>query len=153
MPSADKKKGAVVKTSKERPVTGLPASAMGHGGENSARVAGNVTPKSVGQKVRGSHTGRPIMVLLDVLGQRWTLRVLWELGQTRASFRTLRLKCDDVSPTLLNKRLKQLRELGLLDLDEQGYGLTTLGKELTAQLIGLDGWANKWANNEYGDMM
>ena len=28
--------------------------------------------------VRGSRTGRPIMVVLDVLGRRWALRVLWE---------------------------------------------------------------------------
>ena len=29
--------------------------------------------------VRGSRTGRPIMALLDLLGRRWTLRILWEL--------------------------------------------------------------------------
>jgi DNA-binding HxlR family transcriptional regulator len=102
-------------------------------------------PKTPGTKVRGSQTGRPIMVLLDVLGQRWTLRVLWELGDTRATFRALRLKCDDVSPTLLNKRLKQLRELGLVDLDDAGYGLTGQGRELASQLVGLDVWATSWA--------
>ncbi|HEV7693887.1 MAG TPA: hypothetical protein VGO52_23840 [Hyphomonadaceae bacterium] len=31
------------------------------------------------RKVRGSRTGRPIMALLDLLGRRWTLRVIWEL--------------------------------------------------------------------------
>jgi DNA-binding HxlR family transcriptional regulator len=101
--------------------------------------------KAPGKSVRGSQTGRPIMVLLDVLGQRWTLRVLWELGATRANFRALRLKCDDVSPTLLNKRLKQLRELGLIDLDAAGFGLTEQGEELTTQLVGLGAWATKWA--------
>ena len=29
--------------------------------------------------VRGSRTGRPIMALLDLLGRRWTLRIIWEL--------------------------------------------------------------------------
>jgi DNA-binding HxlR family transcriptional regulator len=101
--------------------------------------------KAIGGKVRGSTTGRPIMVLLDVLGQRWTLRVLWELGETRLNFRVLRLKCDDVSPTVLNKRLKQLRELGLIDLNTSGYGLTAQGIDLTKQLVGLDQWANEWA--------
>jgi DNA-binding HxlR family transcriptional regulator len=110
----------------------------------SGKVKTRVT-KALGQKVRGSQTGRPIMVLLDVLGQRWTLRVLWELGDTRATFRMLRLKCDDVSPTLLNKRLKQLRELGLVDLDDAGYGLTGQGRELAGQLVGLDVWAMGWA--------
>jgi DNA-binding HxlR family transcriptional regulator len=51
-----------------------------------------------------------------------------------------------VSPTLLNKRLKQLRDLGLVDLDEWGFGLTADGKALTQQLVGLDVWANGWAN-------
>jgi DNA-binding HxlR family transcriptional regulator len=110
-----------------------------------ALAMANSTVKSPGQKVRGSQTGRPIMVLLDVLGQRWTLRVLWELGGTRATFRMLRIKCDDVSPTLLNKRLKHLRELGLVDLNEAGFGLTPTGKALTKKLVGLDAWANSWA--------
>ena len=92
--------------------------------KNVAITASKLPTKSPGQKVRGSQSGRPIMVLLDVLGQRWTLRVLWELGDTRANFRVLRLKCDDVSPTVLNKRLKQLRELNLVNLDKWGYGLT-----------------------------
>jgi DNA-binding HxlR family transcriptional regulator len=101
--------------------------------------------KSPGDKVRGSTTGRPIMVLLDILGQRWTLRILWELGEARVNFRVLRLKCDDVSPTILNKRLKQLRALDLVDLDAGGYGLTAHGKALAGQLVGLDVWASEWA--------
>jgi DNA-binding HxlR family transcriptional regulator len=101
--------------------------------------------KSPGDKVRGSTTGRPIMVLLDILGQRWTLRILWELGEARVNFRVLRLKCDDVSPTLLNKRLKDLRAMGLVDLDEWGFGLTDQGKALAKHLVGLDVWASEWA--------
>ena len=31
--------------------------------------------------VRGSRSGRPIMALLDLLGRRWTLRILWELRE------------------------------------------------------------------------
>ena len=45
--------------------------------KNVAITASKLPTKSPGQKVRGSQSGRPIMVLLDVLGQRWTLRVLW----------------------------------------------------------------------------
>jgi len=36
------------------------------------------TPKP-GTRVRGSRTGRPIMALIDLLGRRWALRVVWEL--------------------------------------------------------------------------
>src|SRR5512139_3142830 len=97
--------------------------------------------KLPGTTVRGSRTGRPIMVLLDLLGQRWTLRLLWELGQGGSTFRALRSRCDDVSPTLLNRRLKDLRELGLVDLGEHGYALTSLGLSLTKRLSSLDNWA------------
>lgn len=98
-----------------------------------------------GEAVRGSTTGRPIMVLLDALGRRWALRILWELAGAPASFRDLQLRCDDVSPTVLNARLKDLRDLGLVVLTGEGYMLTGHGKELVARFRPLDEWANKWA--------
>jgi DNA-binding HxlR family transcriptional regulator len=36
------------------------------------------------RRVRGSRTGRPVMALLDLLGRRWTLRIVWELREDRA---------------------------------------------------------------------
>lgn len=95
--------------------------------------------------VRGSTTGRPIMVLLDLLGQRWTLRVLWELRHGRCTFRDLRSRCGEVSPTVLNQRLKALRRCQVVDHDGAGYGLTASGEELGAQLLELNAWAEKWA--------
>ena len=103
--------------------------------------------KRPGSPVRGSTTGRPIMVLLDVLGQRWSLRILWELNFGRMTFRDLRSRCDDLSPTILNKRLGEFRTLSLVDLDKSGYGLTKSGVSLIAHLAPLDSWANEWAEN------
>ena len=77
---------------------------------------------------------RPIMVLLGLLEKRWALRVLWELRDERLSFRQLRERCDDVSPTSLNQRLKELRSFGLVDLTDAGFGYTDLGKELGVQI-------------------
>ena len=102
-------------------------------------------PKRPGSPARGTTSGRPIMVLLDVLGQRWTLRILWELRDGRVSFRELRERCEQVSPSLLNQRLKTLRELGLVDHDGSGYGLTRRGVELGGQLNALDRWSRGWA--------
>ena len=96
------------------------------------------------QSVRGSRPGRPVMALLDLLGQRWTLRIIWELRTERLSFRGLRERCDDVSPTVLNTRLKALRDYGIVDLDDTGYGLTRPGRELGTQLGSLDAWARRW---------
>lgn len=101
--------------------------------------------KTQGKPARGTSTGRPIMVLLDILGQRWTLRILWELREDRLTFRQLRENCDEVSPTLLNQRLRSLREHGFIDHDDDGFGLTTLGQELGGHLNALDHLAKRWA--------
>lgn len=98
-----------------------------------------------GTPVRGSTSGRPIMVLLDVLGQRWTLRLLWELREGPLPFRELQRRCEGVSPTLLSRRLKDLLGLQILERQEAGYGLSRAGQELGEQLVGLDQWAKKWA--------
>src|SRR3974390_3324553 len=87
------------------------------------------TPKSVTKRrVRGSRSGRPIMVLLDLLGRRWTLRILWELREGALTSRALRTACDEASPTVLNERLKDLREAGFVELGDGGYGLPPLAR-------------------------
>lgn len=85
------------------------------------------------------------MVLLDVLGQRWTLRVLWELRAGRCTFRELQSRCGNPSPTILNRRIRELRELGILDHDTDGYGLSEAGRELGEHLLALSAWSKRWA--------
>jgi DNA-binding HxlR family transcriptional regulator len=84
------------------------------------------------------------MRLLDVLGRRWALRVLWELREEPATFRVLRERCEDLSPSVLNTRLAELREIGVLGVAEDGgYSLTGEGRALLPALVALDGWARK----------
>ena len=85
------------------------------------------------------------MVLLDVLGQRWTMRILWELRDGACTFRELQARCGGVSPTLLNTRLKELRALDLITHGEGGYDYTQSGRELAGKLAELSGWAEIWA--------
>ena len=67
--------------------------------------------------VRGSKTGRPVMALLDLLGRRWTLRIVWEL-----------------------------REAGLVELlAGDGYRLTPLGRELMESFLPLHHFAERWS--------
>ena len=96
------------------------------------------------KRVRGSRTGRPIMVLLDLLGRRWTLRIVWELREEPRRFRELQ---DSIgaSPTIINTRLSELREAKLVDLDpDSGYRLTALGEELLRLMLPLHVWSEKW---------
>ncbi|MDM4764754.1 helix-turn-helix domain-containing protein [Pelomonas sp. SE-A7] len=98
-----------------------------------------------GTSARGSTTGRPIMALLDLLGRRWAMRILWELGQQPRSFRDLQACCDQVSSSVLNARLGEMREVGLIEPGEGGYVLTGMGQELLRCIAPLRGWADKWA--------
>jgi DNA-binding HxlR family transcriptional regulator len=94
--------------------------------------------------VRGSTTGRPIMVLLDLLGRRWTLRILWELREATLTSRALREACDDASPTVLQARLADLRQAGFVELAPSGYRLTESGKELHGAFLPLYKFAERW---------
>jgi DNA-binding HxlR family transcriptional regulator len=94
--------------------------------------------------VRGSRTGRPIMVLLDLLGRRWTLRILWELRESTLTSRALREACDDASPTVLQARLSDLRQAGFVELAVGGYRLTNMGRELHGTFLPLHRFAERW---------
>lgn len=99
----------------------------------------------VSKRVRGSSTGRPIMALLDLLGRRWTLRIVWELREQPRRFRELQ-DTIGASPTIVNTRLAELREAGLVELDaDSGYRLTPLGEELLQLFLPLHRWSEKWA--------
>ena len=104
------------------------------------------TPRP-GRRVRGSATGRPLMAALDLLGRRWALRILWELRSDGLTFRALRDMCDGVSPTVLNTRLGELREAGLIESTPEGYAVTDLGQELCGALAPLKHWAQRWAKH------
>jgi DNA-binding HxlR family transcriptional regulator len=99
----------------------------------------------VRKPVRGSRTGRPIMVLLDLLGRRWALRLIWDLREEPKRFRELQ-ESIGASPTIINTRLGELREARLVELDAaSGYRLTALGRELLELLLPLHRWADRWA--------
>jgi DNA-binding HxlR family transcriptional regulator len=101
------------------------------------------------QSVRGSRTGRPIMALLDLLGRRWSLRILWELREHPLTSRGLRQACDDASPTVLQARLSNLRQAGLVELVAgDGYRLTVLGRELQENFLPLYRFAERWSKRK-----
>ena len=85
------------------------------------------------------------MVALDLLGRRWALRVLWELRDgSPATFRELRDRCDQMSTSVLNQRLRELREAGIVEAVAGGYELTKWGTELLEALAPLNAWAKRW---------
>jgi DNA-binding HxlR family transcriptional regulator len=108
-------------------------------------VSHSATP---GGPVRGSSTGRPIMAALDLLGRRWALRLLWELGDGPLGARSLRARCDQMSSSVLYQRLGELVRAGLVVQDEsRDYGLTPAGRELGRAIAPLDEWSRRWARS------
>lgn len=101
-----------------------------------------------GRPVRGSETGRPIMALLDLLGRRWALRVIWELRDGPLSFRELQARCGGISASVLNDRVAELRAAAIVETGEGGYGLSGEGRELLAAYAPLNAWAERWAQRE-----
>ena len=87
------------------------------------------------------------MALLDQLGRRWALRVLWELRDEAApTFRDLQRRCGNVSSSVLTERLRELREAGIVDSEASGgYDLTDQGRDLLELLAPIDAWAKRWA--------
>lgn len=101
-----------------------------------------------GEPVRGSKTGKPIMALFDLLGRSWALGVIWQLSDGEATFRVLQQRCESVSPTVLNRRIKELRESGFVEKGEGGYALTSMGEDLLTRLRPMAEFSEKWADHE-----
>lgn len=99
-----------------------------------------------GQPVRGSKTGQPIMALFDILGRNWALGIVWNLSKTPMTFRELQTDCGGVSPTVMNRRLKELTASKLIERGDSGYQLTGTGAELSDLLRPLGLWSDGWAD-------
>lgn len=85
------------------------------------------------------------MAAMDLLGRRWTLRVLWELRAGPVGARALLAACDGISSSVLYERLRDLTDASLVvQADSGDYDLTEIGRELGDSLQPLDAWARRW---------
>jgi DNA-binding HxlR family transcriptional regulator len=86
------------------------------------------------------------MAAMDLLGRRWTLRILWELRQGPLGARALQNRCDQMSSSVLYGRLRELCEAHLVQGGgTDAYVLTELGASLGIALEPLNAWATKWS--------
>jgi DNA-binding HxlR family transcriptional regulator len=81
--------------------------------------------------------------VLDLLGRRWALRLVWELRRSTLSFSELRQRTG-ISPSVLSLRLQELVQAGVLERDAgRRYRLSGRGRELARILYELNRWAEQ----------
>lgn len=94
------------------------------------------------QHLRNTPTSRSMATVLDYCGRRWALRVVWELKAGPMKFRALQAACGGVSPSVLQRRLDELRRLGVLEaIPGLGYRLSAAGEVLFPVLASLNKWS------------
>jgi DNA-binding HxlR family transcriptional regulator len=87
--------------------------------------------------------------VLDLLGRRWALRLIWELRRDAVSFSELRRRTG-ISPSVLSARLSDLEEAGLVEQQTgRRYRLSGRGRELAQILYDLNRWAERaWVSSQ-----
>jgi DNA-binding HxlR family transcriptional regulator len=90
---------------------------------------------------------------LTVLGQKWVMRIVRELGDRTQRFCELQDALGGANSATLSQRLKLLEDEGLIARREVSatppwveYSLTRKGAELRAAIASIDHWAERWAS-------
>lgn len=98
---------------------------------------------------RDDTPGRTPPTVLDLLGQRWILRVIWELEPGPLGFLELRRRMGNCSSSMLSDRLQQLQAAAIITKHgpRGSYELTPSGRHLAIALHPL--W--EWSADEEAD--
>jgi len=89
---------------------------------------------------------------LNVLGQKWVMRIIRSLGERTQRFCELQDALGGANSATLSQRLKLLEDEGLIERRAISavppwveYSLTAKGGELRGAINGIDRWAERWA--------
>jgi DNA-binding HxlR family transcriptional regulator len=95
----------------------------------------------------------PIARSLDIVGDRWTLLVIRDLGRGHARFADLMRELRGIAPNVLSDRLKLLENEGLVASTlysnhppRAEYALTEKGRALAPVLRAFTDWGNEYAS-------
>jgi DNA-binding HxlR family transcriptional regulator len=93
----------------------------------------------------------PVAKAAEVLGEKWTILILRELLYGTSRFSEFQRAISGISPTMLNKRLKELDAHGLVIKVDHEYRLTPAGKDLVPLVRQYAIWGMRWARGELSD--
>src|SRR5215470_7085762 len=98
----------------------------------------------------------PIAKSAEILGDPWSILIVRELLLGSSRFSVLQRGLPRISPTVLNTRLKELEDRGVIIKrrlsGQRGheYRLTAAGRELSAVIEALAVWGMRWVRSELG---
>ena len=96
----------------------------------------------------------PVAKSAEIIGDPWSILIVRELLLGSSRFNLLQKGMPRISPTVLNTRLKEFEERGVIikrRLNGQrghDYRLTPAGRELSAVIDALAVWGMRWARDE-----
>ncbi|MEE4193353.1 MAG: helix-turn-helix domain-containing protein, partial [Halieaceae bacterium] len=93
----------------------------------------------------------PVAKAAELLGEKWTLLIVRELLYGSTRFSEFQRAISGISPTMLNKRLKELESNGLVEKDDHDYQLTPAGKDLAPLVRQFAIWGMRWGRGNLPD--
>lgn len=95
----------------------------------------------------------PILYVMDIIGQKWKLPIMWYIGNEggKLRYRELQKKVVGITATMLTKCLRELEKDGLLKRKQFNtippvveYSITEKGISLVKILDPLHDWGKKY---------
>lgn len=94
----------------------------------------------------------PVAMAAEIFCSRWTAQILREMICGSRRFNDLRRGVPRMSPTLLSKRLVEMREAGIIEevagKGGKEYQLTAAGEDLKPIVMALGFWGQRWVESK-----
>jgi DNA-binding HxlR family transcriptional regulator len=97
---------------------------------------------------QGRRVAKAPYAAMELLGQRWVLRIAWELEPGPLGFLELRRRMGNCSSSVLAERMAGLVGAGIVSKGDDGsYELTpAMGHELCDALEAVWSWSDRWSD-------
>lgn len=93
----------------------------------------------------------PTQQFLDIIGNKWTVIVIYCLAYSPKRYRQIERKIEGISQKMLTQTLKNLERHGLVERTvypeippKVEYALTSLGETLIESLVALADWSDSY---------
>ncbi|WP_061809754.1 winged helix-turn-helix transcriptional regulator [Rossellomorea vietnamensis] len=96
-----------------------------------------------------------IDLVIDVIGGKWKVLILWNLNEGVKRFNELKRSLPNITQKMLTQQLRELEEHGLVERKvyqevppKVEYSTTDMGKKLQATLFEMCKWGDEYAEQK-----